>query len=154
MRLARRRAAPVAASAASVLLALASFGCQGANNKSVPPAGTGANAASVAGTWSGSCQPDDLTGCGASPAVATFMQSGATVTGEITTSGCGVSGYFQGTISGNLLTGSVKMTGCVGGAVTATLNGSQLSLAVGDLTKPLITGEAPVMYGGAVSLHR
>ena len=80
------------------------------------------------------------------------LKQGSTVIGNVFI--IGGNAQAAGTISGNLLTGSVKMTGCVGGAVTATLNGSQLSLAVGDLTKPLITGEAPVMYGGAVSLHR
>jgi hypothetical protein len=97
---------------------------------------------------------DNLSSCGGSTATATFQQVGTTVTGNITTSYCGVSGLFKGTLQGNLLTGRIAMEGCVGGGVSGTLNGSQLSLSIGDLTKPLVTGETPVMLGGVATLGR
>jgi hypothetical protein len=57
-------------------------------------------------------------------------------------------------VSGNTLTGSIEMLGCSGGAVSATINGSSLSLTVGDLTRPIVSGNQVVMYGGAASLQR
>lgn len=150
MRLRERTVGRIGISA--LLVAFASLACRESNSVTGPAGGTAA--ASVAGAWSGTFQPGDPTGCGGSPAIATFQQSGATVTGTLATSECGVSGYFRGTMRGNELTGSINMAGCIGGAVSGTISGSQLFLSVGDLTKPLIAGEAPVMYGGAVSLHR
>jgi hypothetical protein len=140
----------------AVLLApaLAALGCQGSNSVTGPPAGTVSPSSSVAGTWSGTFLSDDLSRCGGSIATATFEQVGSTVTGNVTTSSCGVSGYFKGTVQGNMLIGSIAMAGCVGGGVSGTLNGSELSLSITDLTKPLVTGERPVMLGGDATLRR
>jgi len=139
----------------AVLLAtaLAPLGCQGSNSVTGPPAGT-VSSSSVAGTWSGTFMSDDLLSCGGSTATATFEQVGSTVTGNLATSSCGVSGYFKGTVQGNMLIGSIAMAGCVGGGVSGTINGSELSLSISDLTKPLITGERPVMLGGDATLRR
>jgi hypothetical protein len=139
----------------AVLLAtaLAPLGCQGSNSVTGPPAGT-VSSSSVAGTWSGTFMSDDLSSCGGSTATATFEQVGSTVTGNLATSSCGVSGYFKGTVQGNMLIGSIAMAGCVGGGVSGTINGSELSLSISDLTKPLITGERPVMLGGDATLRR
>jgi hypothetical protein len=134
-------------------IALAPFGCQGSNSVTGPPAGT-VSSSSVAGTWSGTFMSDDLLSCGGSTATATFEQVGSTVTGNLATSSCGVSGYFKGTVQGNMLIGSIAMAGCVGGGVSGTINGSELSLSISDLTKPLITGERPVMLGGDATLRR
>jgi len=137
-----------------VTIALAPIGCQGSNTVTGPSGGAVGAAANIAGTWSGSYLSDDLTGCGGSTATASFQQHGATVTGLVSTSSCGVTGYFKGTVQGNLLTGSVAMEGCVGGGASGTINGSELSLGIGDLTKPLITGDRIIRYGGVVTFHR
>src|SRR5450759_2161315 len=139
----------------AVLLAtaLAPLGCQGSNSVTGPHAGT-VSSSSVAGTWSGTFMSNDLSSCSGSTATATFEQVGSTVTGNLSTSSCGVSGYFKGTMQGNMLIGSIAMAGCVGGGVSGTINGSELSLAITDLTKPLITGERPVMLGGDAELRR
>ncbi len=131
-------------------IALAPLGCQGSNTVTGPPMGS--SSANVAGTWSGTFLSNDLSSCGSSTATATFQQVGSTVTGNVSTSSCGVSGYFKGSMQGNMLIGLVAMDGCVGGGVSGTLNGSQLSLSIGDLTKPLITGDTPVMLGGLATL--
>lgn len=140
----------------AVLLAtaLAPLGCQGSNSVTGPPAGAVSPASSVGGTWSGTFMSYDLSSCGASTATATFEQIGSTVTGKVATSSCGVSGYFKGTVQGNMLIGSIAMQGCVGGGVSGTINGSELSLSISDLTKPLVTGERPVMLGGIATFRR
>ncbi len=137
-----------------VTIALVPIGCQGSNTVTGPSGGAVAPAANIAGNWSGTYQSDDSTGCGSSTATATFQQNGAAVTGLVSTSSCGVTGYFKGTVQGNLLTGSVAMEGCVGGGASGTINGSELSLGIGDLTKPLITGDRIIRYGGVVTFHR
>jgi hypothetical protein len=137
-----------------VTIALVPIGCQGSDTVTGPSGGAVAPAANIAGTWSGSYQSDDPAGCGSSTATATFQQKGATVTGLVSTSSCGVTGYFKGTVQGNLVTGAVAMEGCVGGGASGTISGSELSLAIGDLTKPLITGDRIIKYGGVVAFHR
>jgi hypothetical protein len=137
-----------------ITIAFVPIGCQGSNTVTGSSGGAVAPAANIAGTWSGSFRSDDSTGCGSSTATATFQQTGATVTGLVSTSSCGVTGYFKGTVQGNLVTGAVAMEGCVGGGASGTINGAELSLGIGDLTKPLITGDRVIMYGGVVSLHR
>jgi hypothetical protein len=139
--------------AISLNVALATLACQNASSVTGPGGGV-SPAVSIAGSWSGTFQPDDSATCGNSSASATFQQEGTMVTGNVKTSDCGVSGYFNGTLQGNTLIGSVKMEGCVGGQASGTVSGSQLSLAIGDLTKPLVTGEKPVMTGGVVALRR
>jgi hypothetical protein len=138
--------------AALLTIALAPLGCQGSNSVTGPPMTS--SSASVAGNWSGTFMSDDLSSCGGSVATATFQQVGSTVTGNITTSYCGVSGLFTGTMQGDMLIGKIAMEGCVGGGVSGTVTGSQLSLSIGDLTKPLVTGETPVMLGGVATLGR
>jgi hypothetical protein len=135
-------------------VALAALACQNSNSVSGPSNNVAAPAGNVTGAWSGTFQSYDPQGCGDSTASATFQQVGATVTGNLSTSSCGVSGYFKGTLQGNMLVGLISMEGCVGGGVSGTMNGSELSLTIGDLTKPLVTFEKPVMLGGAVTLRR
>jgi len=50
--------------------------------------------------------------------------------------------------------GKIAMEGCVGGGVSGTINGSEISLSISDLTKPLVTFEKPVLAGGVVTLRR
>ncbi len=138
----------------SVSVALAALACQNSNSVTGPPSGNATPASSVAGSWSGTFQPNDSVTCSGSSAAATFQQDGSRVTGNLRTSDCGVSGYFKGTLMGNTLVGSIAMDGCVGGGVSGTVSGSAISLSIGDLTKPLITGETPVMTGGQVTLSR
>jgi hypothetical protein len=38
--------------------------------------------------------------------------------------------------------------------VFATVSGSGLTLSIGDLTRPIVSGHEVVMYGGAASLQR
>ena len=150
----RARHATLTFLALLVTIALVPIGCQGSYTVTGPSDGAVAPAANIAGTWSRSFRSDDSTGCGSSTATATFQQNGATVTGLLSTSSCGVTGYFKGTVQGNLLTGAVAMEGCVGGGASGTISGSELSLAIGDLTKPLITGDRIIMYGGVAALRR
>ena len=140
--------------AASVAIVFVALGCQDSNSLTGPTTSMAPPAASIAGSWSGTFVPDDSTGCGSSSASATFQQIGATVTGNLATSKCGVAGYFSGTIQGNTITGTMKMAGCVGGGVSGTISASEVSLSIGDLTKPLIMGQTAVVFGGAVRLHR
>ena len=109
--------------------------------------------ASVAGTWTGTFQSDS-SGCASSQLTATFTQTGSQVTGTLSGTSCGSSGAFKGTMSGNQLNGNIEMLGCSGGAVSATVSGTGLSLTVGDLTRPIVSGQQVVMYGGAASLQR
>ncbi len=134
--------------AAACLIALA---CHDSSPVTGPA--SGASAVRIAGTWSGSFQAYD-SACGGSAASAVFEQSGAQVTGKLSTSTCGVSGYFEGTVQGGQLLGSIKMEGCTGGGVSGPVSASELTLAIGDLTKPLVAGDRPVMTGGAVVLRR
>ena len=117
-----------------------------------PPPASSPASATVAGAWTGSFQAYD-SGCGGSSASATFQQTGSAVTGSLKTSDCGVAGYFRGTLQGNTLLGTLEMQGCTGGGVSGTIEGTH-SLTIGDMTKPLVTGDTPRMSGGAVVLRR
>ena len=134
-------------------VALSPLACQNSNSVT-GPSNVAAPAGNVTGSWSGTFQSDDMSGCGGSTASATFQQIGANVTGNLVTSTCGVGGLFIGTLQGNTLSGKIAMEGCVGGGVYGTINGSELSLSVGDMTKPLVTFDKTVMTGGVVTLRR
>ena len=136
------------------VLAITALACQNSNSVTGPPTSVVSPSGSVTGSWSGSYQSDDMLGCGGSTASATFQQIGATVTGNLVTSSCGVGGLFIGTLQGNTLSGKIAMEGCVGGGVYGTINGAELSLSVSDLTKPLVTFDKPVLMGGVVTLRR
>ena len=134
---------------------LTALACQGSNTMTGPSTGTSSPAsANLSGSWTGTFAPDDTARCGGSPATAVFQQSGSEITGSVSTSVCGVTGYFSGTMHGSLVTGKISMQGCTGGGVSGTVSGAQLSLSIGDLTKPLVTGDTPVMTGGIVTLAR
>jgi len=135
-------------------VALAALACQNSNSVTGPANNVAAPAGNVTGSWSGTFQSDDIGSCGASTASATLQQVGSTVTGNVVTSACGVGGLFMGTLQGNTLSGKIAMEGCVGGGVYGTINGSELSLSVSDLTKPLVTFDKPVLMGGVVTLRR
>ena len=112
-------------------------------------------AANVAGTWSGTFQPDVATKCTGSTAQARLTQNGHMVTGSFEASSCGISGTFKGTVQGDMLSGTVNMIGCTGGAVSGTVTASGLSLTIGDFHKTLLPGgPEDVMSGGIVSLSR
>ncbi len=140
---------PLALLATIVPLAL---GC--GNSDSITGPSMVAAPASIDGAWSGSFTSSDSAGCGSSSATAVFRQEGATVTGDVSTSTCGVTGYFKGTVQGSQVTGAVSMAGCLGGAASGTVSGSRLVLSIGDLTKPLVAGDRTIMYGGIVTFHR
>jgi hypothetical protein len=150
----KARHLPLILPALLVAIVLVSLGCQGSATVTGPSGGAAAAVASIAGTWSGTFQSDDTAGCGSSFATATFQQDGATVTGNVSTSSCGVTGYFKGTVQGNMVYGAVAMDGCVGGGASGTINGSELVLSIADLKKPLVTADKTIMYGGVVSFHR
>ena len=134
--------------------ALASLACQNSSGTVTGPSNVAAPSGNVTGSWSGTFQSDDMQSCGGSTASAKFQQVGSTVTGNVVTSACGVGGLFQGTLQGNTLMGKIAMEGCVGGGVSGTINGSEISLSISDLTKPLVTFEKPVLMGGVVTLRR
>jgi hypothetical protein len=140
--------------AAALAIAATALACSDSKMVTAPTTGTGStSSASLAGAWSGSFSAYESK-CGSSAASATFQQTGSTVTGILSTSGCGVGGAFVGTIEGNSLFGNIKMQGCIGGGVSGTVTESGIALAIGDMTKPLVTGDQILMAGGVVSLHR
>ena len=127
----------------------------GCNNSSATMTGPTAPAsANITGSWNGGFQSDDVSNCGNSGASAVFQQVGSEVTGNLQTSDCGVRGYFKATVSGNSLTGSVAMEGCVGGKLSGMISGNTLSIQIADLTKPLVTDDRTIMSGGVVTLNR
>ncbi len=134
--------------AALPLLALA---CKDSNMVTAPA--QAAPARSVAGTWTGSFRPNS-DACTANTASATFVQDGPNITGHLAAASCGVSGAFFGTLEGDRLTGRIEMEGCAGGLVMGTATEAGLSLTIADLTRPLVTENAVVRYGGTASLHR
>jgi len=134
-------------------LVLTATGCNGSSTVTGPST-RGTASVNIAGSWSGGFQSDSVGTCGSSTASAVFQQVGAEVTGNLQTSECGVHGAFKATISGNSLTGAVAMEGCVGGKLSGTINGHTLTIAVADLTKPLVTADRDIMPGGVVTLTR
>ena len=149
----RARRLPVILLALLVAIVVVPLGCQGSNTVTGTSGGA-APAASIAGTWNGTFLSDGTGGCGSSSATANLQQEGAIVTGIVSTSSCGVTGYFKGTVQGNMVTGSVAMDGCIGGGASGTIDGSQFVLSIADLTKPLVTGDKTIMYGGVATFHR
>jgi hypothetical protein len=148
----RKRRLPMIPLALLFTIGVLPLGC--ANSDSMTGPSMGAAPASISGTWSGSYMSNDPAGCGSSSATAVFLQDGATVTGNVSTSTCGVAGIFKGSVQGSMVTGAVSMAGCLGGSASGTISGSELVLSIDDLTKPRITGDKTIMYGGIVTFHR
>jgi hypothetical protein len=140
--------------AVAAALALLLVACKGSNTITAPTTAPASTAANVAGTWTGSFQSSSTTSCSDPSVSATFQQNGSDVTGWLEAASCGIRGAFRGTVSGNQLTGHLGMHGCMGGVTLGTVSESGLSLTIGDFTKPVLTGDTIVMYGGAASLHR
>jgi hypothetical protein len=137
--------------AAAVVLAV-SPGCGDSNDVTSP--GGGLATVNVSGDWSGQYASNSPSLCSHLMATAKLTQEGSRVTGSFKALGCGVNGTFNGTVSGNMLSGSVDMAGCTGGTVTGRMDGGSLSFTVSDFTKPLINGDIEVMPGGQASLQR
>jgi hypothetical protein len=150
MRIEQRRIGMRSLGAAAVL-ALASFACQNSNAVTAPASAEPAT--SIIGEWSGTYVPASAT-CPVSTASATFRQDGAEITGILNASSCGVSGSFRGKLVSGQLVGRIEMRGCSGGGVSGTVTDSGLSLAIGDITRPLVTADEVVMFGGTAELHR
>jgi len=150
MRTARRKAFLAGFVAAGVLAALP--GCKDSSNMVTSPTTTVAPAG-VSGTWTGTYR-SDMMNCASAPVTLTLQQSGANVTGTFTTSSCGPNGSFRGTVQGSQLVGAVEMLGCTGGAVNGQIGPSGMSITVGDLYRPLVTGTQVVAAGGGASLNR
>jgi hypothetical protein len=112
------------------------------------------NAMSVAGTWSGTFSSNSSS-CAATPMTITIQQSGATLTGQVTAaSSCAPHGFLRGTISGNMVTGSIDMTGCTGGGVGGQVSSGALTLSIGDFYRPTVSEQEASMQGGAVTLRQ
>jgi hypothetical protein len=124
--------------------------CKGSSNTVTGPMPA---VTSVAGTWTGTYQSNEMS-CASAPVTLTLQQSGADVTGTISTSSCGPNGSFRGRVQGNQLMGSVDMLGCTGGGVNGQISASGMSLAVAELYRPLVTGNQVVAAGGAATLRR
>jgi hypothetical protein len=139
--------------AAAGALAMLSAACKDSNSIAAPALTSPSAAVNVAGTWTGSFQSYSTT-CSGSVVSATFQQNGSDVTGMVVAASCGIRGTFRGAVSGNDLTGHVEMQGCTGGVVLGTASESGLSLTIGDFTRPVVSGDAIVVYGGAARLHR
>ncbi len=154
MRLPDRRSILIGVAVAA--LAFAAFACSDSNNVTSPPMGnTGNTSFNVTGDWAGTYHSDTPTLCAGSTASAHLTQQGNRVTGTFDAASCGIHGALKGSISGNMLSGSIDMTGCTGGAVTGTITDSGLEFQVGEFHKDLLTGgPTDVMAGGRVSLSR
>ena len=126
--------------------------CSDSNDVTSP--GPMVAAVNVAGTWTGDFQSDSPALCSASAASATLSQQGTTVTGPFKALGCGINGMFRGSVSGNMLTGTVDMLGCTGGALNGTMTNAGLRITVGEFKKELLTGDQDVYPGGTVTLRR
>jgi hypothetical protein len=150
MRTERRKAFLAGFVAAGVLALLP--GCKDSSNMVSAPTTTVAPA-SVSGTWTGTYRSNLMT-CANAPVTLSLQQSGANVTGMFTTSSCGPNGTFKGTVQGSQLVGAVDMLGCTGGAVNGQISPSGMSITVGDLYRPLVTGTSVVAAGGGASLNR
>jgi len=142
----------VAAALIVVAGSAALIGCNDSNDMTSPgPVGVSAD---LSGNWNGQYQSNTPSVCSGGTASASFVQDGNRVTGAFKALGCGIDGTFRGTISGNVVSGSVGMLGCTGGAVSGRFENGALSLTIGDFRKDLIAGEAEVLAGGQVSLQR
>ena len=140
--------AALVALAASTLL----VGCNDSNDVAGPgPVGV---VADVSGNWSGQYASNIPSFCTNGAASATFNQTGSEVRGWFRAPGCQIEGAFLGTVSGDVLTGTVSMVGCTGGGVSGRLESGSLSLVVGDFHKDLISGDQELMPGGQVRLQR
>jgi hypothetical protein len=149
MRLTQRRL--LATGIGVVALALAAAACKDSNSVAGPM--TAAPVMSIAGSWSGTYQPNS-TDCSASAASATVYQQGDQITGVLTSSACGMSGNFKGQMVGDRFVGRVDMAGCSGGGASGSIANSMLTLRIEDLTRPLVTDQEIVKHGGTVELHR
>jgi hypothetical protein len=149
----RMRNVTMSGIAAVAALVLLSSACKDSSNSVTGPAVSVAPQMSVAGSWSGNYQPDS-TVCAGTPMTATLHQDGTSVTGTLTAPSCGVAGVFIGTLNGNQLDGRIHQNGCLGGGVSGTVGPSGMALVIGDMTKPLVTGDKVWLYGGTASLHR
>ncbi len=137
--------------AAMVMLAVLP-GCSDSNDMTSP--GLVAAAVDLSGDWSGEYAANSPSLCSNLTATAKLTQQGSRVTGLFHAPGCAVNGAFSGTVTENVLSGSIAMAGCTGGAVTGRIEHGSLVLTVSDFTKPLITGDVEVMPGGEASLRR
>ena len=127
--------------------------CNDSSNMVTAPAGP--SSVNVSGTWTGTFS--SAAGCSAVPMTATLTQTGNRVTGTVITSNCGLSsGYLKASLDGHQLTGTIGMMGCTGGAVNGTVNAnsSQIAFSMGDLTKPLVTGDQVIAPGGDATLTK
>ncbi len=113
-------------------------------------------AVSIAGAWQGTITYDSLfaTDCPTltASASATFSQSGSAITGTLTTNGgggCGGSIAFQGTLSGNNLSGTTTTFGTYIGTASGTASNSMIHLVA---TNP--SNGASVRPGGTFDLTR
>ncbi|HEX4439821.1 MAG TPA: hypothetical protein VH854_07100 [Thermoanaerobaculia bacterium] len=148
--LARRKLVLSLLIAGAVLVTSAA--CTDSSNTVAGPASMAS--VNVSGTWTGTFHSGSG-GCSAAPMTATLTQTGARVTGTVITPNCGLSsGYLKATIDGNQLTGTIGMMGCTGGAVNGTVSASQIAFSMGDLTKPLVTGDKVISPGGDASLSK
>jgi hypothetical protein len=146
----RVRLAGLAAAAALTMLFAA---CKDSNSVAAPSPASPSAAVNVTGTWTGSFQ-SYATACSGSAVSATFAQRGSDVTGMVVADACGIRGTFRGAVSGTTLSGHVEMQGCTGGAVLGTVSESGVSMTIGDFTRPVVSGDAIVIPGGATSLHK
>ena len=150
--LARRKSIFSLLIAGSAAAALVTAACNDSSNTVAGPASMAS--VNVTGTWTGTFRAGSGA-CSAAPMTATLSQTGSRVTGTVITPNCGLSsGYLKATIDGNQLTGTIGMMGCTGGAVNGTVSASQIAFSMGDLTKPLVTGDKVISPGGDATLSK
>jgi hypothetical protein len=106
----------------------------------------------ITGDWGGPFQTKDPGDCHSDPSASvTFSQSGSEVTGRITTiaNTCGFGGDFQGTLSGNRLTGILNKAGFGQASVSGTVSDTEILLTVANM----FSGNREIP-GGTLDLHR
>ena len=138
--------------ATCVAVSALAVSCSKDSNTVAGPASGPVMAANVAGTWTGAYQPESSAPCAGSTMTIELHQSGADVTGTVHST-C-INGGFRGHVTGSQVSGNVDMVGCTGGAFTGSLQGSSLTVIIGDFYKPLVTEDQVTMPGGNATLSR
>ena len=135
----------------AAVAAIVVVGCHDSNDVTGPAMGT---AAELSGNWTGNFDSYAPASCSSRTTAVSLTQSGNEVRGTFRVLGCRIDGTFKGTVSGNMVTGSVGMPGCTGGATNGRLENGTLSLTISDFRKDLINGDVEVLPGGLVQLQR
>jgi hypothetical protein len=110
---------------------LASTACNSSDTVTGPPSGSASPPANLAGTWTGKYTTNDSIDCDPShllEASATLRQDGAHVSGTLVAPGyCGLNCQFDGEVRGNTVAGAISLGG-FNGTVSGALSDGTLRM--------------------------